>query len=81
MMHRVRMKIVTRQLPDNEVVFHKAYQYSPDLFQARGIKDVDHHVNLMIAEDINKFKDEFVEFRRASFIVKDVAPEESLFLN
>lgn len=81
MLHRLLVKVVTRQLPpENEVVIHKVFQYSPDLLSCQGVKDIDQHINLLIAEDINKFKDEFVEFRKASFIVKDIQAAELTYI-
>lgn len=74
MLHTMQVRVVTRQLPDHAVVVHKAYYFCPSLLSAQGVQDLDAHIQEKIETDLKKFKEQFVEFNRATF--KVLSPDD-----
>lgn len=80
MLHTLKVKIVMCQLPYTAPRLHKVFQYSPDLFACRGIKDVDKHIEEEITKDIAKSRQEDTELAKALFTVHSMDDKDTVYL-
>jgi hypothetical protein len=77
----MQVRVVTRQLPtESQPTVHKAYYFCPDMISTRQPVDMESHIAAEIEKDLTKFKEEFVEFKRAVFKILPATDVPTVYL-